>query len=92
MGEFSEVTLNMSGIREILKGSGVSSALQAAGDKIAGCANANQRVVKSLEVPAYRASVDETRHTNVARVFTASRMGRLDELKNKTLENSLHQG
>lgn len=81
------VALNMAGVREILKGSSVQSALLDAAQNIADNANDMQQVVEVLKVPAYRAGVHVGRHTSVSRVFTASLIGRIDEHENKTLDH-----
>lgn len=80
------VSLNMAGVREILRGSSVQSTLLDAAQNIADTANDMQQVVKVLKVPAYRAGVRVGLHTAVSHVYTASRIGRIDEQKNKTLD------
>ena len=82
---------NISGIREILHSGGVKAELQSHADRIANACNAQAEAhYGPLEVPAYWSAVNDHRNVAVGRVFTASKMGRLDERHHHTLEANNH--
>ncbi len=83
---------NMAGIRSVLKGAGCRAALQDAADGMADEANDRARAhfEGNLTVPPYGSAVDEHSHVAVGRVFTRTRMGRLDQARHHTLDGVNH--
>lgn len=83
---------NMGGIRAVLKGAGCRAALKEAAEGMAGEANARGRshFRGPLAVDPYGSAVDEHSHVAVGRVFTRTKMGRLDQARHHTLDGVNH--
>ena len=84
-------TPNIGGIRAVLHSAGVKAQLAEHAERIAGACNEQASDhMGDLDVPAYGSAVNDHRTTSVGRVFTASKMGCIDEAHNHTLESNNH--
>lgn len=87
---FTRRDIDMAGMRATLKSAGVAAELRALAEQGAAQANSIASRRYDLEVPAYRAGLDQGAYTAIGVVHTASLMGRLDHSKNHTLNAINH--
>lgn len=85
--------VDIGGVREFLHSGGVNAELQKIATGICEKANAaaSTHVKGHLKKPAYKVYMDRGAYTTIAVVATASKIGAIDEKKNRTLRRQNHR-